>query len=40
MLLDAGNLILDIDTGDVVFEAGQHELLNGSVDEFCGYFAQ
>ena len=39
VLLDAGNLILDIDTGDVVFEAGQHELLNGSVDDFCGYFA-
>ncbi len=38
VLLDAGRLILDIDTGDVVFEAGQHELLNGSVDAFCGYF--
>ena len=39
VLLDAGRLILDIETGDVVFEAGQHELLNGSVDAFCGYFA-
>ena len=39
VLLDAGRLILDIDTGEVVFEAGQHELLNGSVDAFCGYFA-
>ncbi len=39
VLLDAGRLILDIDTGDVVFESGQHELLNGSVDAFCGYFA-
>lgn len=38
VLLDAGRLILDIDTGDVEFEAGQHELLNGSVDDFCGYF--
>jgi hypothetical protein len=38
VLLDAGRLILDIATGDVVFEAGQHELLNGSVDAFCGYF--
>jgi hypothetical protein len=38
VLLDAGRLILDIETGDVVFEAGQHELLNGSVDAFCGYF--
>jgi YD repeat-containing protein len=38
VLLDAGRLILDIDTGGVIFEAGQHELLNGSVDAFCGYF--
>ena len=40
VLLDAGHLILDINTGDVVFEAGQHELLNGSVGDFCGYFTQ
>jgi YD repeat-containing protein len=39
VLLDAGRLILDVETGDVLFEAGQHELLNGSVDDFCGYFA-
>ena len=38
VLLDAGHLILDINTGDVIFEAGQHDLLNGSVDDFCGYF--
>ena len=38
VLLDAGHLILDINTGDVIFEAGQHDLLNGSVDAFCGYF--
>ena len=38
VLLDAGRLIFDVETGDVVFEAGQHELLNGSVDAFCGYF--
>jgi hypothetical protein len=38
VLLDAGHLILDGD-GNVVFEAGQHDLLNGSVDAFCGYFA-
>jgi len=37
VLLDAGHLILDAN-GDVVFEAGQHDLLNGSVDAFCGYF--
>ena len=39
VLLDAGKLILEINTGDVIFEAGQHELLNGSIDDFCGYFA-
>ena len=38
VLLDAGHLILDGD-GNVVFEAGQHDLLNGSLDAFCGYFA-
>ena len=27
VLLDAGRLILDVETGDVIFEAGQHELL-------------
>ena len=36
VLLDAGSLIFDAN-GDVVFEAGQHVLLNGSVDAFCGY---
>jgi hypothetical protein len=38
VLLDAGRLILDPATGDVSFEAGQHEFLNGSVSAFCGYF--
>jgi hypothetical protein len=37
VLLDAGRLVLDANS-NVVFEAGQHELLNGSVDAFCGYF--
>ncbi len=37
VLLDAGHLIFDAN-GDLVFEAGQHDLLNGSVDAFCGYF--
>ena len=38
VLLDAGRLILDPVTGEVVFEAGQHEIVEGSVDAFCGYF--
>ena len=37
VLLDAGRLIFDAN-GDLVFEAGQHEIQNGSVDAFCGYF--
>jgi hypothetical protein len=37
VLLDAGRLVFDAN-GDVVFESGQHDLLNGSVDAFCGYF--
>jgi hypothetical protein len=38
VLLDAGRLILDPETGEVSFEAGQHEFLSGSVSAFCGYF--
>jgi len=38
VLLDAGRLILDPATGEVTFEAGQHEIVEGSVDAFCGYF--
>jgi hypothetical protein len=39
VLLDAGRLILDPATGEVTFEAGQHELVEGSVEAFCNYFA-
>ena len=38
VLLDAGRLIFDAN-GDLVFEAGQHELLNGDIGAFCEYFA-
>ena len=38
VLLDAGRLILDPATGEATFEAGQHDLVEGSVDAFCGYF--
>jgi hypothetical protein len=38
VLLDAGRLILDPATGEVTFEAGQHELVEGSVEAFCNYF--
>jgi hypothetical protein len=39
VLLEAGRVILDPVTGDAVFEAGQHQFLNGSSEAFCSYFA-
>jgi hypothetical protein len=39
VLLDAGRVIFDLATGDVVFEAGQHQLLEGDVSAFCNFFA-
>jgi hypothetical protein len=38
VLLDAGRIIFD-PSGDVVFEAGTHDLQNGNVTAFCAYFA-
>jgi hypothetical protein len=38
VLLDAGRIVFD-PSGAVVFEAGLHQLLDGSVSAFCGYFA-
>jgi hypothetical protein len=39
VLLDAGRVIIDQATGDVLFEAGQHQFLNGDAEAFCDYFA-
>jgi hypothetical protein len=36
--LDAGHISFD-SSGEVLFEAGPHDLLNGSADAFCDYFA-
>ena len=36
--LDAGRISFD-SSGGVLFEAGPHDLLNGSADAFCDYFA-
>ena len=36
--LDAGRISFD-SSGEVLFEAGPHDLLNGSADAFCDYFA-
>jgi hypothetical protein len=38
VLLDAGRIVFD-PSGAVVFEAGLHQLLDGSLSAFCSYFA-
>jgi hypothetical protein len=38
VLLDAGRISFD-PSGAVVFEAGQHQLIDGSAPAFCSYFA-
>jgi hypothetical protein len=39
VLLDAGRVIIDQATDEVLVEAGQHQFLNGDADAFCDYFA-
>ncbi len=39
VLLDAGRVVFDLVTGAVVFEAGQHQRLDGDAEAFCSYFA-
>ena len=39
VLLDAGRVIIDQATDEVLFEAGPHQFLNGDADAFCDYFA-
>jgi hypothetical protein len=39
VLLDAGRVVFDSTTGDVLSESGQHQRLNGDVGAFCAYFA-
>ena len=39
VLLDAGRVVIDLATDDVLFEAGQHQFLEGDADAFCSYFA-
>jgi hypothetical protein len=38
VLLDAGRIVFD-PSGAVLFEAGQHQFLDGSATAFCAYFA-
>jgi hypothetical protein len=39
VLLDAGRILIDQQTGEVIFEAGPHELFAGDADAFCRFFA-
>jgi hypothetical protein len=38
ILLDAGRLVFDAVTGEVVFEAGPHQDYHGDYERFCQYF--
>jgi hypothetical protein len=38
ILLDAGRLVLDAVTGEIVFEAGPHQNYPGDFDKLCRYF--
>jgi len=37
VLLETGRTVFDLTTGDVLFTAGQHQLIEGSADAFCSY---
>ena len=39
VLLDAGNVIFDFETGDVIHLAGPHQQLSGDVAPLCDYLA-
>jgi hypothetical protein len=39
VLLDAGNIGFDFDTGDVLYIHGPHQQLTGDVAALCAYFA-
>jgi hypothetical protein len=39
ILLDAGRVLIDLQTGEALSEAGPHQLLAGDAHAFCGFFA-
>ena len=39
ILINTGRLVIDRSTGNAVFSAGQHDIVEGNVSAFCGYFA-
>jgi hypothetical protein len=38
VLLNAGRIVFDSATGDVLSQSGQHQVLNGDTAAFCAYF--
>jgi hypothetical protein len=39
VLLDAGRLILDAETGEVIFEAGRHQVFHEDFEAYCAEFS-
>ena len=39
VLLDAGRVLIDLQTGEALFEGGPHQLFAGDADAFCSFFA-
>lgn len=39
ILINTGKLVIDRATGNTVFAAGQHNIVEGNVSAFCGFFA-
>ena len=39
ILINTGLLVIDRATGDVIFSAGPHDIVEGNVSAFCDYFA-
>lgn len=35
VLLDAGRVVMDLSNGEIVWQAGPHQLMNGEVGELC-----
>jgi len=38
VLLETGRTVFDLTTGEVIFTAGEHQLIDGSAEAFCSYF--
>jgi hypothetical protein len=38
VLLETGRVVFDLATGDVLFTAGEHQLVDSSAPAFCNYF--